>query len=607
MYLQRLFLKCDLLGKTQNFSIANHDSFRTSIGAVFSLIIVGIIVYFFSYFFLSFILMKNLTVVTTDYIEENPEKVSLTNASYILTISLQNPDYSVYINESIYTINLTLFTVKRHGDGTVTTSKEPIQLIKCNQYNFSSIPEYFNLMDIANLYCINTTKEIFLQGSFGQPEWTYLSFEFNKCINSSFNNNSCLSEEDINKKLDGGYVGLFVTDFSVYPKDFEHPFHLYGKNIFTAFSVRNFLDCWIYLKPIEVTTDYGIIINRIKKKSLFQYDSMKESTDHRSGNCFMSISFRLALSKGIYDRSYTKMHEIVADFGGIIKFCFVIGEISAYFFREMLYKDYILSFFYEKEAKNKDKDTSTKRRGTKSFNSPKGKSSIIFTKGNKRTYMINNCFFTTTNNNNININNNNNNTNNLLPITSIKQQLPPTSINIHKHSHKVNAFINKNNNNNNNITNISNSFMVNCITPNHKESAPDISYGSGIGLNISKGSIIKNQTVVGNDTFLSGENNSKHKIIKHKRKLDSLSLAGPCLFKLGIRKKIHEVNLKFKRVLYWFDVIHYLKHNSDLLMVKKHIFDQHQLQRIKYNYNFELSTLNDINIFNYSIHNSLLI
>ena len=64
--------------------------------------------------------------------------------------------------------------------------------------------------------------------------------------------------------------------------------------------------------------------------------------------------------------------------------------------------------------------------------------------------------------------------------------------------------------------------MVNCITPNHKESAPDISYGSGIALNISKGSIIKNQTVVGNDTFLSGENNSEHKIIKHKRKLDSL-------------------------------------------------------------------------------------
>ena len=174
----------------------------------------------------------------------------------------------------------------------------------------------------------------------------------------------------------------------------------------------------------------------------------------------------------------------------------------------------------------------------------------------------------------------------------------------------IDDIVNPNNpnnpNNNNNITNISNSFMVNCITPNHKESAPDFSYGSGIGLNNSKGSLTKNQTV-GNETFLSGENGSKQKIIKHKRKLDSLSLAGPCLFKLGIRKKIHEVNLKFKRVLYWFDVIHYLKHNSDLLMVKKHIFDQQHLQRIKYNYNFELSTLNDINIFNYSIHNSLLI
>ena len=202
MKFNQFFLRCDFLGKKQSFRIANHNTFRTTIGAIFSLIIIGIILFFFSYFFFKIMLIKDPKVVVTNYIDENPPKISLTNASYILTFSLQKPDYSVYVNESIYTVNLTLFTVIRLGDGSVETIAEPLPLIRCNKYNFTLIPEYFHLMDIDNLYCINTTKDIYLQGSFGQPEWTYLNFEFNKCINSSQNNNSCLPESEMNSALD---------------------------------------------------------------------------------------------------------------------------------------------------------------------------------------------------------------------------------------------------------------------------------------------------------------------------------------------------------------------------------------------------------------------
>ena len=176
MKFKHFLLRCDLLGKTQNFTIAQRNSFHTPIGVILSFIMVTVIVYFFGYFFIKGILMKNPMVVITNHIDENPPKISLTNESYIITISLQNPDYSVYVNESIYTVNLTLLTIIRLGNGTVETIEEPLQLIRCNQYNFIRIPEYFNLMDVDNLYCINTTKEIYLRGSFGQPEWTYLNF-----------------------------------------------------------------------------------------------------------------------------------------------------------------------------------------------------------------------------------------------------------------------------------------------------------------------------------------------------------------------------------------------------------------------------------------------
>ena len=63
-------------------------------------------------------------------------------------------------------------------------------------------------MDIDNLYCINTTKDIYLQGSFGQPEWTYLNFEFNKCTAQIV---GLIVEKS------SGFLGLGASDTAVIP------------------------------------------------------------------------------------------------------------------------------------------------------------------------------------------------------------------------------------------------------------------------------------------------------------------------------------------------------------------------------------------------------
>lgn len=346
MNFRELLLRCDFLGRTQMFTISKKNSFQTFIGSVLSIIIVILMTYFIFYFGLQVIQRKKTNVITITYHDPDPKQTNLTSDTFAFAIGLQNPDYSLYINESIYTINLTLFTAIREGEGIEKNILIPIELIPCSKYTFEILPEYFHLMNLDNLYCLNTSANIYLKGGFGQSQWTYLNFEFNKCINSSLNNNSCVSQEEIDSRLEGGYIGMFMTDINVIPSNFHNPTSYYGKNVFTTFSGTQYLDLWVYLNRIELNTDNGLLLNSIKKKEFFGLDNYRETRDYRSGNNFLTVKLGMSLTRNVYERSYEKLQTIAADIGGIMKLCMVVGEVIAYFFREILYKDFLASFFF---------------------------------------------------------------------------------------------------------------------------------------------------------------------------------------------------------------------------------------------------------------------
>ena len=220
-----------------------------------------------------------------------------------------------------------------------------MSIIPCSKYTFKIIPEYFELLNLDNLYCINISTNIYLKGDFNQKQWTYLNFEFNKCINSSSNNNSCAPQEEIDSRLDGGYIGMFMTDLNVIPNNFHNPTSVYGKNVFTTFSAKEYLDLWLYLKRIQLNTDSGLLLDFNNIESFFGLDSLRETRDFRIGINFLTVKIRMSLSRNVNERSYEKLQTLAANIGGLMKLCLLLGEIMVYFFRDILYKDYLVSYF----------------------------------------------------------------------------------------------------------------------------------------------------------------------------------------------------------------------------------------------------------------------
>ena len=538
MIFKKYLLKFDLLGKTQNLTISKRDTYPTYLGSIISLIIIIVLGYFLFYFGLQIINKDKLNLVTTVYNIDNPPKTFLNDSVIALTFAIQNPDYSVYINESIYTLQSTMHTITIDDMGNSNEVLTPVPMIKCSEYTFKVIPEYFKLQDLDNLYCIGSTENIYLQGEYGKSTYSYINFEFSRCVNTTENNNTCKSEEEINSRLTGGYLGMFISDLSIIPNNYEHPSNIYGKNLFTSFSGKQYTDAWLTLKEIEVNTDCGLIINEIKTENFIAYNSLVTTSDNREGAIFLTLNLRMSQTKEIYDRSYDKLQSVAAELGGIMKFCFVCGEVAVYIIRELLYRDYILSFFFEDNSKNERERRSIFNE--KSFNNsnsilPMSNSIFLYSPkkkpGNPDTNISKNVVVS--------------------PDTNISKNVvvsPQGSISKRKKS-----------------TNIRNSISHNMVSKRSNKSMKETQKKS-----------------------------------QHLMTLTSCSFFG-CLFSKETRNNISNVYYKYQRIGFLFDVIHYLKSKDDIASIKKIVFDENQNKFMLRRYSFVLNDKIEEDLFNYSL------
>ena len=488
MYFKYYFLQCDFLGKTQNFTIAKKNTFRTYIGSILSLIIIAIMISFVTYFAISIFDKDNPNLVTTVYNVDDPPFTPINDSVHIMTLSLQTPNYSLYIDESIYTLNAFFMKYTISHNGTQEILKEKLNIIKCNEYNFTLLPDYFAHLDLDNLYCLDKNSSLYIKGEYGKEEWTFINYEFSRCVNTSENNNICKSDQEIDDKLAGGFLGIFMTDLSIIPNQYNNPSVLYGKNVFTTFMNDRYTDVWFYMKIIKVNTDRGLLLKDIKHEEFIAYDSFMTTSDYRRSDVFLNLHFRLSQRTEIYDRTYQKVQAIAAELGGIIKISLIIGELLVYLFREVLYKDYILTFFSE----------------DKNCNCSNKSGFIVYTSPNKKY------------------------------IDSVCKNFSFSSIN------------------------------------------------RLVSLN-SKKEIKKEE--------------------RHKVKLNSMVLLGPCLFDSKIRKNIALINSKFKRIEYLFDVIHFLKSKDEIRALKRIVFDDIQNKTLMQSYSFQLNASEDEKQFDFSIEN----
>jgi hypothetical protein len=163
----KLFLDCDLFGFKSVQNINKAETFQTIYGSVCTILVITGILYFICHFGSELFYHKSPNVIVTNFNDADPRRTNLSNDNFVLAFSLQNPDYSNFVDESIYYLDANLFSAIRKGDGDVSYLAEPIEMIKCSEKNFTLLKDYFQNMDLKNLYCLKNDS-LYIQGEFGR-------------------------------------------------------------------------------------------------------------------------------------------------------------------------------------------------------------------------------------------------------------------------------------------------------------------------------------------------------------------------------------------------------------------------------------------------------
>jgi hypothetical protein len=179
-----------------------------------------------------------------------------------------------------------------------------------------------------------------LAGFFGENNFNYISSELKMCTNSSDSKVVCKSNEEINNALRGGFFVMNYIDTIFEPINFSAPNKYIRRDFYTTMSNNYYKEINFFFKNMDYMTDKATILEEFETNKYLQLDRQTENYDFReiSGDeAFLSCLLRLSNMKDIYTRKYTKLQDVIAQVGGLVKGLFVIVKILYFNFSQVDY------------------------------------------------------------------------------------------------------------------------------------------------------------------------------------------------------------------------------------------------------------------------------
>jgi hypothetical protein len=349
--MKQILLLSDMFGYEPKMLIDKSENLKSSFGGVLSVLIIILIIWSIWIFGNDIIYKTKPDLITSTYKDPSPLRTEFNDDNYILTLGLQQPDYTFFYDETIYRFKVENLMIERFPNNTQSFSSREIETVRCSEKKLNLLyNEYFSNLDLNNLACLKNGSFV-LQGFFGTQTWRWIFISLEKCKNSTSNNFNCKPLEVIDKYLAGGYLGMFVSDQTVLPTNYSNPIMSFGLNIYTTFASDVYREVWLYYKKLQIISDIGWLMEDKETVESFSYDVFKEVWDKRdTSEVIMKVGIGMGLSRVVYERSYLKLQEIAANVRGIIKFLFLCGKLVSFYHNNLKFQSWMVHYFYEMKS-----------------------------------------------------------------------------------------------------------------------------------------------------------------------------------------------------------------------------------------------------------------
>ena len=322
------YFNFDMYARSPNFYFKNHDRINTCFGTLLTLIYIVVSLTLFIYQLIMTIQRKNFKVYdSTIYGQEMPF-IDLNSNTLYFAFGLEDPQtMNRFIDDSIYVAKIVFVDKAKINDELVTVYQQNLDFEKCNVINFGENYQHLFLEDeLNNSYCLKKfERNLTLAGGYKYERFSYIRIRIYPCVNSTENNFTCKSQEEIDRFMSSGYFSIILKDIGLNPSNYSIPVLPTLQDLYTTIDKRIYKNYILNLGVTEIHTDIGLFQEKIKTQKYLQFRKEMETFTFRNeeeyyqGKSVIIAQLKLDDNINVQTRSYVKIPEIFSTIGGYMQ------------------------------------------------------------------------------------------------------------------------------------------------------------------------------------------------------------------------------------------------------------------------------------------------
>ena len=376
------FLKSiDFVTQLPHFYYDQNKSYKTKLGGLLQIFVTVSWIAGIMFFSKDIYLRENPSVISSNEYDRIPYERNFTNMEdYMVMIALNDPlTWGPFIDETLYTVKFTTASKINQVKGPI----ENLKTVKCSMDMFKGKENFTLGIPIENYYCLSPDiKKIAYKGTQTSPDSKYIKIGVHMCINSTLNNNTCRSKEEITNKLSGSSFNLFFFNNKFETKSFNKPNELFLDFHHSFYSNLYYKLVFVVLKQVRFIDDIGFFFESLDFKDYYAVNDIKEvfHFQEQADGKFLDFAILFGTNRENIRRNYKRIQTVIAEVGGLFKgliiFILIIQKLimDDYLFE---YINYFISYSKNIPYENLQNDKSNFNLMNKYQLSSEGNSNLI--------------------------------------------------------------------------------------------------------------------------------------------------------------------------------------------------------------------------------------
>ncbi|CAD8187548.1 unnamed protein product [Paramecium octaurelia] len=366
--------RVDIFGYQITLRMNQQSTYRTALGGVMSIIVIGVMIWQFSANFNSLLNKEQLNAVSITEYDPKVSDNTITDKQLLFAIAIQQEDF---LHNPFFNISLVQKLNYKYQNGSQESLSKEIPLVECTEDRFEKYFQeegsdfsqlYFNSSSLSDYLCPVEEANFKLGGTHISEDFSYLQIIISKCNAQEALNRGyeCANQEQLDEflaqhgsfkfqiyninsiinpyKSDDNYKQLYLDDSLQYT--------------FIPNKIGRTID--VYLKHYHIVQDNSLIpLSETYVTDTFAIEQLETKVVSEIGNQasdqYVQINFKRSPFKTTITRNYMKFDEMLSNLGGIQQILFFFVGIVVTLYNKLQMMIELANRVYEFSLDNTEK------------------------------------------------------------------------------------------------------------------------------------------------------------------------------------------------------------------------------------------------------------